>query len=280
MSDNIYIYHIPGSKIGVTRNLKDRVEKQQGYKEGEYEVLYIHSDVDIISEKERELQKKYGYESDFNSYAQLSKQHGRFMDINITPNTVTFPVPANKVAQYLEANKGFKFSTNLGTHVVDVPTMGWIIKNIRASHFNPARSYVYNKALAAFEEEKTAEARFASHIEFNTMFPKTPEESFVRTNVERFDLIRGWASAKGLYDKGDVKTQFVKLQEESGEIARSIIKQDLDGLKDGIGDTIVVLTNLAHLAGFTVEECIDAAWNEIKDRTGEMKNGSFQKATL
>ena len=34
-----YIYHIPCKKIGVTRNLNNRVTLMQGYKEGEYEVL-------------------------------------------------------------------------------------------------------------------------------------------------------------------------------------------------------------------------------------------------
>ena len=33
------IYHIPNKKIGVTRDLKYRVEQQQGYHEDEYEVL-------------------------------------------------------------------------------------------------------------------------------------------------------------------------------------------------------------------------------------------------
>ena len=46
---------------------------------------------------------------------------------------------------------------------------------------------------------------------------------------------------------------------------------------DGIGDCVVVLTNLAHLAGTSIEECIDAAYNEIKDRTGKMSNGTFKK---
>ena len=48
-------------------------------------------------------------------------------------------------------------------------------------------------------------------------------------------------------------------------------------IKDGIGDMMVVLTNLAELCGLTVEECIESAWNEISNRTGKMKNGTFVK---
>ena len=65
------IYHIPGVKIGVTRDLKHRVEKQQGYKEGEYEVLEMSEDIDYISDKEIELQKKYGYTVDRKLYKNL-----------------------------------------------------------------------------------------------------------------------------------------------------------------------------------------------------------------
>ena len=58
------IYHIPGKKIGVTRNLNKRVTEQQGYGPDEYEVLFISEDIDIISSKEIELQKSYGYKVD------------------------------------------------------------------------------------------------------------------------------------------------------------------------------------------------------------------------
>ena len=58
------IYHIPNKKIGVTRDLKYRVEQQQGYREGEYEVLEMSDDIDYVSERELELQKEYGYKVD------------------------------------------------------------------------------------------------------------------------------------------------------------------------------------------------------------------------
>ena len=86
-----------------------------------------------------------------------------------------------------------------------------------------------------------------------------------------------WADNRGLYDKGDPKTQYIKLIEEVGEIGRAILKQDTNGVVDGIGDAVVVLTNLAELIGVSIEECIEAAYDEIKDRTGKMENGTFKK---
>jgi NTP pyrophosphatase (non-canonical NTP hydrolase) len=92
-----------------------------------------------------------------------------------------------------------------------------------------------------------------------------------------FEKIRVWATVRGLYEKGDTTTQFVKLSEESGELARGLLKKDDQLVKDSIGDMVVVLTNLAHLHGTTIEECIDLAWEEIKDRKGSMQNGTFTK---
>jgi NTP pyrophosphatase (non-canonical NTP hydrolase) len=65
--------------------------------------------------------------------------------------------------------------------------------------------------------------------------------------------------------------------EEAGELAQSIIKQDDVEFVDAIGDIVVVLTNLAHLGGYTIEECIDAAYTQISTRKGAMVNGSFVK---
>ena len=66
-----YIYHIPGKKIGVTRDLNRRVTVTQGYKKGEYEVLDSSVDIDYVSRKELELQFLYGYKVDRKLYKNL-----------------------------------------------------------------------------------------------------------------------------------------------------------------------------------------------------------------
>ena len=97
------------------------------------------------------------------------------------------------------------------------------------------------------------------------------------TRVSQFDLIRDWADERGLYEKGDLKTQALKLTEEVGETCRAILKGNTGAIIDGIGDCVVVLTNLAEMTGTPIEVCIEAAWNEIKNRTGKMDNGTFKK---
>lgn len=102
----------------------------------------------------------------------------------------------------------------------------------------------------------------------------------------RFDLIREWAEKRGLYEGGDPATQLVKLVEEQGELARALLKDKPEDAIDAIGDIVVVLTNLAALiskkyegntTSITLESCLYYAYQEIKDRTGSMKNGTFVK---
>ena len=95
--------------------------------------------------------------------------------------------------------------------------------------------------------------------------------------TNEFEPIREWANARGIYDKGDHKTQFIKLVEEIGELSISILKDNDDEFKDAIGDCVVVLTNLAKQKGFNIEECINGAYSVIANRKGKMINGTFVK---
>ena len=257
-----YLYHIPGKKIGVTRNLNTRVTLMQGYKENEYEVLEQSDDIDYISDRELELQKSYGYKVDRKLYKHLFK-----MKINATEQTSTFPVPVNKLKGQLHDNIGLTWQTDHGQFEINKRTISWIMANVKESMYNHNRSYVYNKAFyeAFLDTKHTPKPKYATSVD------KIPN---------RFELIRMWAKDRGLYDKGNSHTQYVKLIEEAGELAQSILKQDKPEIQDAIGDMVVVLTNLAELEGFTIEDCIDSAYTEISTRRGKMLNGTFVKETL
>jgi NTP pyrophosphatase (non-canonical NTP hydrolase) len=92
-----------------------------------------------------------------------------------------------------------------------------------------------------------------------------------------FESIRQWAKERGIYEKGDPKTQFLKLQEEVGELAKAILKNDEEEIIDAIGDCVVVLTNLAALKSISIEDCINSAYRVIINRKGKMINGTFVK---
>jgi len=95
--------------------------------------------------------------------------------------------------------------------------------------------------------------------------------------TNEFQLIRDWAEEKGIFLKGDVKTQYLKLQEESGELSKAILKDDKEEFIDALGDCVVVLVNLAKLGGYNLEDCINSAYEVISKRKGTMKNGTFVK---
>ena len=259
-----YLYHIPGKKIGVTCNLNRRVTITQGYNPDEYEVLDQSDDIDYISEKEIELQKSYGYKVDRKKYNELVKLNK--MNINVTEQTTTFPYPVKKLKGNLMDNIGMEWETDHGLFVLNLDSIRWIMQNVKTSMYNDNRCYVYNKAFA--EWFKTPEL-------WGDDVPESKDEVIEIASI--FDKIRAWAKVRGLYDKGNTYVQYVKLQEEAGELAKALLKSNHDEVNDAIGDMVVVLTNLAHLHGTEIEYCIEDAYNVISQRTGKMINGTFVK---
>ena len=291
-----YLYHIPGKKIGVTRDLNNRVTKQQGYFPDEYEVLDHSTDIDYISKREIELQQSYGYKIDRVEYKNLGKK----MKINATEMTSTFPYPLNKLKGNLMDNMGKTWETVFGKFELDKETVNWIVDNAQTSMYDAKRSYIYNKAFfekfvnknlkqakvnakeaadKALEHIEAMKAELISHsraIGSNEIYQDL-ENKKSTTVFSRFQDIRDWAEERGLYDKGDTKTQFCKLMEEAGELGRAVLKDNQVEFVDAIGDMVVVLTNMAMLGGTSIETCIDAAYDEIKNRKGKMVNGTFVK---
>ena len=303
-----YLYHVPGKKIGVTCNLKHRVEKQQGYKEGEYNVILQTDDISLVSEAEVSLQKAYGYRVDRQLYKDLYKNNFKElnnMNINITEQTTTFPCPPNKLKGRLMDNIGMTWDTDHGKFKITIGSIRWIMSNLKKSMYNDQRSYVYNKAFARYYDNHNAyEDMLGGNLadaHMREKYPENGEDQYDGKSLaggmseqkvpeccdentpcecmssSQFDLIRDWAYERGLYENGDPKTQALKLVEEVGEIARAVLKDDIDEVIDGIGDAVVVLTNLAELYNVSIEECIESAYEVISKRTGKMVNGTFVK---
>ncbi len=93
-----------------------------------------------------------------------------------------------------------------------------------------------------------------------------------------------WAEARDIFAQGNVYAQNGKTLEEIGELLAAIAGRDLAAIKDARGDIevtqIIVNEMLAREFGMKrgMEgrvECLEAAWNEIKDRKGKMVNGHF-----
>ena len=241
------IYHIPGIKIGCTTNVKKRVEEEQGYKPGEYDILYETDDIVEASEAERNLQKELKYKTDIKLYKDLFRK--KMNKHSSSQATTTFKISPNDInAEFL---KDITLELSEGIYELNNEDyIDWILTNIHASQFGPGTCYIYNKAFT---------------------------KAFKPNSTSAFNKIRDWAKDRNLYQKGDSKTQYVKLIEEAGELAQALLKQNKPEIKDAIGDMVIVLANLSELEGFKIEDCINESFNVISKRTGKMVNGTFVK---
>lgn len=92
--------------------------------------------------------------------------------------------------------------------------------------------------------------------------------------IKKFEEVRNWSEMRGIgadlsksLDKR-LQSQFQRVQQEITEVHESIVLEDWDEFQDAIGDSIVTLINIAKIAGFDAEDCLDKAFNVIKYRKG------------
>lgn len=241
-----YIYHIKNIKVGCTKNPIKRIIQQQGYKN--YKILYKTKCINDASKMELQYQKKLGFKQDDIPYKETINNFKINNMIYKTNKTITLKNTFNqnldnfKFPDYIEIdNNKIKVTEDLKDFIKK--------NNYKSQHSN--ERYVYINKLKNYIDNKQS------------------------NNV--FDKIRLWAKDRGIYERGDSQTQYVKLMEEAGELAQALLKRDDAEIYDAIGDMVVVLTNLAEMEGVKIEDCIDGAYNEIANRKGKMINGTFVK---
>ena len=102
---------------------------------------------------------------------------------------------------------------------------------------------------------------------------KDMQQTTLNTHFNNFTQ---WSTDRKIIQNGNVLAQGLKLVSEVGELADNLAKGRC--IKDDIGDCCVVLNNLVHMQGLTLDECLEQAWQDIKDRKGLMnENGVFIK---
>jgi NTP pyrophosphatase (non-canonical NTP hydrolase) len=99
----------------------------------------------------------------------------------------------------------------------------------------------------------------------------------IPTFDESAQLVFEWAQQKNLIVKGNEFSQIKKVREEVLEIVDAIQSQNIDKIRDEIGDGFVTLIILARQVGLSPEECLNEAYNKISKRTGKTINGLFVK---
>ena len=92
---------------------------------------------------------------------------------------------------------------------------------------------------------------------------------------EYVNKIIQWHRDRNLIDGSTDKDQYLKLIQEMGELSDNICKGK--DISDDCGDIMVVLLNIIERNGLTMEQCLETAYNDIKDRKGRMIDGVFVK---
>lgn len=89
--------------------------------------------------------------------------------------------------------------------------------------------------------------------------------------------IKEWGAERGITD-GDPSRQLNKLMEELGELAEGFNKKVPEQIEDSLGDMFVVMTLFAEQNGLNIVDCIQSAYDTIKDREGKNIDGVFVKS--
>ena len=92
---------------------------------------------------------------------------------------------------------------------------------------------------------------------------------------ELIQNVKIWAKEKDLLKKENSQAQMLKVLEEVGETAGALLKNKNQEIIDGLGDSFVTLINLCYQLDLEPKECLQTAWNEIKNRKGKTINGTF-----
>jgi hypothetical protein len=132
-----YIYHIPGKKIGCTKNPNSRLRQQNA---SVYEILETHSDIHIASIREIELQKQYGYKIDKNTYYNSTKEFKIETTIKAGVASATKSWKENRERELKKCSKGGKVNAELNGKPVIMCDM----------NLNPIKKFKNRAEAAAF----------------------------------------------------------------------------------------------------------------------------------
>ena len=305
------------NKIGCTADPEKRMEKQQGLIPWADYVIDTSEDLDEASHLEAYYKGKYDCHWDGDIYMNQGinfnkKQDNMKLIVNKTGTSRYFGqdwLPKHQIIS--AAPDGIEFQIdNMEYCSFTQEELTQLVSDgvIQSSQYNPG-FYAVPKALLAAREaldEKRMDvigqngneglhygtdedgkgyvqypdfAQRIADLENKLIDEKTcqKEDCCEEGCIQEFEQIRRWAEERGLYAKGDNKTQMVKLIEEVGETAKAILKSDEPEIIDGLGDILVVLINLSHLSGYKLEDCLASAYDQIKNRKGSMKGGTFVK---
>lgn len=93
----------------------------------------------------------------------------------------------------------------------------------------------------------------------------------------RIQDVLDWGHERNIINGSTSRDQYIKAVSEMGELGDALLKNNREEVEDALGDILVCLINLAEIMDMTLGQCLDKAYEQIKDRKGVMFNGCFLK---
>ena len=88
-----------------------------------------------------------------------------------------------------------------------------------------------------------------------------------------------WSEARKIIPHSTPETQLLKAMSELGELADATIKGYREAIEDAVGDVMVCLVNYCALQDLNLVDCMEVAYDQIKNRKGRLlPNGLFVKS--
>lgn len=210
-----------------------------------------------------------------------TKLYGKVdLDKYITKNKEYFVTDFNKESIIYLADNGHKMSVNYNNislyfdyDIIEIPKKDSIVEEV-VKQFRKRSELGISKYGTTLAENETD--NFLIHLQEELMDAvnyieklKSQQKTSTKNNVLE------WAKERDLIHEENAPKQLIKLQEEVGELCSAYLKGNKAEQIDAIGDIRVVLTILSEQLNLDIDTCFDIAYNEIKNRKGVTKNGTF-----
>lgn len=93
--------------------------------------------------------------------------------------------------------------------------------------------------------------------------------------------VLAWAAERKIIPNSTPMAQAIKTLEEVTELISALHREDRKEVEDAYGDVLVTLIIGACLAEFDLADCLERAYNEIRDRKGYLReDGVFVKENV
>jgi NTP pyrophosphatase (non-canonical NTP hydrolase) len=212
-----------------------------------------------------------------------TKLYGKFdLDKYITKDKEYIVIDFNKESIIYIADNGHKMTVNYNNisdyfdyNIIEIPKKDSIVEEVVKQFRKRSELGIskYGTTLAENENDN-----FLIHLQEELMDAVNYIEKLKsQQNTSTKNNVLVWAEDKDLIHEENAPKQLIKLQEEVGELCSAYLKGNKAEQIDALGDIRVVITILAAQLNLDIDACFDIAYNEIKDRKGVTKNGTFIK---